>query len=98
MHIAYVSADRGVPVFGRKGCSIHTQEVLRSFVRKGAQVDLFVTNVGGEPSPGLETVRLHPLPYPAKGEPAAREQASLAANAVLCAALEQWGPFDFVYE
>jgi glycosyltransferase involved in cell wall biosynthesis len=98
MHVAYVSADRGVPVFGRKGCSIHAQEVLRAFLRKGVQVDLFVTNVEGEPTRGLESVRLHPLPYPAKGEPAARERASLAGNEALCAALEQWGPFNFVYE
>ena len=29
MRVAYVCADPGVPVFGRKGCSIHVQEVLR---------------------------------------------------------------------
>ena len=98
MHIAYVSADRGVPVFGRKGCSIHTQEVLRALVRKGVRVDLFATNVEGDRSPGLEPVTLHPLPRPPKGEPAAREQASLASNPNLRAALEQAGPFDFVYE
>src|SRR5579864_987734 len=97
-HIAYVSADRGVPVFGRKGCSIHTQEVLRALVRKGVQVDLFATNVEGEPSPGLERVRLYPLPRPPKGDPALREQASLASNPNLRAALKQAGPFDFVYE
>ena len=31
MRIAYVCADRGVPVFGRKGCSIHVQEMIRAF-------------------------------------------------------------------
>jgi glycosyltransferase involved in cell wall biosynthesis len=97
-HLAYVSADRGVPVFGRKGCSIHTQEVLRALIRKSVRVDLFATNVEGDRPPGLEPVRLHPLPRPPKGEPAARERASLASNPNLRAALEQAGPYDFVYE
>src|SRR6266700_241778 len=30
MRIAYVCADPGVPVFGRKGCSVHVQEMLRA--------------------------------------------------------------------
>jgi len=97
-HIAYVSADRGVPVFGRKGCSIHTQEVLRALIRKGLSVDLFATNVEGDRPPNLEPVTLHALPRPPKGEPAVREQASLASNPDLRAALEDAGPYDFVYE
>src|SRR5437763_196611 len=44
MRIAYITADPGVPIFGRKGCSIHVQEVLGALVRRGAQVDLFATN------------------------------------------------------
>ena len=96
--IAYVSADRGVPVFGRKGCSIHTREVLQALLRKGVQIDLFAANLEGEPSPGLAAVRLHSLPRLPKSEPAAREQAAFAANRELRAALEQAGSFDFVYE
>ncbi len=61
-------------------------------------MDLFATNAEGDPSPGLEPVALHPLPCPPKGDPAAREQASLASNHELRAALEQAGPFHFVYE
>ena len=38
MHIAYVCADPGVPVFGRKGCSVHVQEVVRALRRTGARV------------------------------------------------------------
>ena len=34
MRLAYVSADPGVPVFGRKGCSVHVQEVVRGPGRK----------------------------------------------------------------
>jgi len=80
---AYISADLGVPVFGRKGCSIHVQEMLRSLARQGAQAHLFSTSCEGEPSPGLETVRVHALPRPPKGDRAAREQAELAGNANL---------------
>ncbi len=98
MRIAYVSADRGVPIFGQKGCSIHVQEVLRALVRRGAQVDLFSSRCEGAPPDGLETVLLHPLPCPAEAEPAAREQASLAANELLRADLERTGPFDLIYE
>ena len=97
MRIAYVCADPGVPAFGRKGCSVHVQEVLRAAVRHGARVDLFASRFDGDGAPGLEAVARHQLPRP-KGDPAAREQAALAANRDLTAALEREGPFDLVYE
>ena len=96
--VAYVSADRGVPIFGRKGCSLHAQEVLLAMLRHGAAVDLLTTSVGGEPPAGLEQLNVHPLPPPPKGEPAAREQAALAGNEELSTQLAARGPFDFVYE
>ncbi len=96
--LAYVSADPGVPIFGRKGCSIHAQEVLRALSRRGATVELFSPSMEGGPLPGLEAISLHPLPRPPGAEPAAREQAALAANELLTAQLELAGPFDFVYE
>ena len=98
MRLAYVCADPGVPVFGHKGCSIHVQEVVRAFVRRGAQVDLFATRVNGEPPEGLDSVRLHRLPPVPKADLAARERAAAAANADIRAALTLLGPFDLVYE
>ena len=98
MRIAYVSADRGVPVFGRKGCSIHVQEMLRAWTGFGAQLDLFTPRPEGPPPRGLEGVRLHVLPAAAHADRAAREQADLAANHDLRAALKRAGPFDLVYE
>ena len=59
MRIAYVCADQGVPVFGRKGCSVHVQEVVRAFGRLGARVELFTPRAEGEPPPGLENVPVH---------------------------------------
>ena len=98
MRLAYLSADLGVPVFGRKGCSIHVQEVVRALRGCGAQVELFTMRPEGDPPPGLETVPVHALPLPAKGDRAAREQAALAANTPVRAVLEHAGPFDLVYE
>jgi glycosyltransferase involved in cell wall biosynthesis len=98
MRIAYVSVDPGVPVFGRKGCSVHVQEVVRALLKKGHEVDIFTSRVGGDTPPDFEDVRVHALTKIPKGEPAARERASLAANTELRARLEREGPFDMVYE
>lgn len=105
MRIAYVCADPGVPVFGRKrgsirvkGCSIHVQEMIRAFVGLGARVELFATCAEGDPPPGLEDVPVHPLPAVLGSRIGDRERAALAANDGLRDALEGAGPFDLVYE
>src|SRR5690242_18023258 len=96
--VAYVSADLGVPIFGRKGCSIHAQEVLRALLRRSVEVDLFTASGEGEAHEDLKAVRLHALPRPSKVDLALREQACLATNERLCAELKSVGPFAFVYE
>lgn len=98
MRVAYVCADRGVPVFGRKGCSIHVQEVVRALVKKGCEVDIFASRTGGDMPSDFENVRVHELPKIPKGESAVRERAALAANVELRAMLDGEGPFDMVYE
>src|SRR5262249_57013720 len=98
MRTAYVCADRGIPVFGHKGCSVHVQEVLRAFARLGARIELFTSRPEGEPPAGLETIRIHPLPRVPKADQAVREQAAQAANEALYQMLEREGPFDLVYE
>ncbi len=101
MRIAYVSADTGVPIFGRKGCSIHAQEVLRAMKKCAVEIDLFALRLDGQPPAGLETVAVHHLPALPKGDRAAREQAALAANGELRSALEKAAreaPFDLIYE
>ncbi len=62
MRVAYVCADPGVPVFGKKGCSVHAQEVIRSLRGRGASVELFARRLGGDPPPGLQAVPVHRLP------------------------------------
>jgi glycosyltransferase involved in cell wall biosynthesis len=98
MKLAYVCADPGVPVFGRKGCSIHVQEVLRALLRRGIEVDLFAARLGGEAPRSLESIRVHALPAPSAGDAASRERHALAANRDLEEALRRTGPFDVVYE
>ncbi len=101
MHIAYVCADRGVPVFGRKGASIHVQEVLRALRRRGAQVTLLAARRGGHPPAGLDPVRVEGLAGTAPAAPGDRagaERSLIDADALLPARLESAGPFDLVYE
>lgn len=98
MQIAYVCADYGVPVFGRKGCSIHVQEVLRALLHQGHHVTLIAARLGGDPPADLADVPVHRLPAIPKQDRAQREQAELAINLNLRFALETAGPFDLVYE
>jgi glycosyltransferase involved in cell wall biosynthesis len=98
MRIAYICADPGVPIFGRKGNSVHVQEVVRALLTAGAQVELFSARTGGDPPSGLEDVRVHALPPLPRSRPADRERAALLANGALYAFLDSEGPFDVVYE
>jgi hypothetical protein len=98
MRVAYVCADAGIPVFGRKGCSIHVQEVLGALLEVGAEIDLFTPRGEGAAPAGLKAVRVHGLPFTRLGAAAIREKAALSRNDHLRAALEYEGPFDLVYE
>lgn len=98
MRLAYACADPGVPVFGRKGSSVHVQEVVRAMRRRGVEVELFACRLDDDPPPDLAGVIVHVLTSIPPGDAATRERAALAANRSLRAALDQRGPFDAVYE
>ena len=98
MRVAYVCADRGVPIFGRKGASIHVQEVVRALMARGARIELFVANLGNGAPAGLEMVPVYLLSALPKRERAAREQEAIRANRDLRDALEREGPFELIYE
>jgi glycosyltransferase involved in cell wall biosynthesis len=98
MHVAYVCADQGVPVFGRKGASIHVQEVVRALIAQGADVELFAANLGEDMPHGLEAVPVHRLPVASGPDGASRERQALRANEHLARALDQHAPFDLIYE
>ena len=98
MRIAYVCADPGVPVFGRKGCSVHVQEVVRSFLKREASVTLLARRFDGPTPHGMEALRSVALPLVSGTSGAEREQALSIANAALPRLLSDHGPFDLVYE
>jgi len=98
MRIAYVCADRGVPVFGVKGSSNHVQEVVRVMAAQGAEVEIFASRIGGSPPPGLDGVTVHRLPRGPHASREEKERSALASNVFLRDALAAAGPFDMVYE
>lgn len=99
MRIAYICVDPGIPVFGRKGASIHVQEVIRALQHHGATVDLYTNRVEGECPVGLERVVVHELPpLPKKLKTADRELAALALNDQVSALLQAAAPYDLIYE
>ncbi|MFT3721439.1 glycosyltransferase family 4 protein [Pseudorhodoferax sp.] len=98
MRVAYVCADLGVPVYGRKGASVHVQEVLRALQRRGARITLFAARVDGAPPPDLQAVELVALPPAGKWPAEARARTALDGNAALAVLLRRHGPFDLVYE
>jgi glycosyltransferase involved in cell wall biosynthesis len=99
--IAYVCADPGVPVFGKKGCSVHVQEIVRAFSGIGAEVELFAARFDGMAPPGMQHLLLHALPRVRQATWAEREEFALQANGHLRNALERStgnADYDLVYE
>ena len=97
--VAYITVDPGVPVFGFKGCSVHVQEVVRSFRNMGSHVTLFTQREGKAARPDdLSDVQVHTLAQLSKESVEAREWSALSANDELRAYLEYHGPFDMIYE
>ncbi|HEB91669.1 MAG TPA: glycosyltransferase family 1 protein, partial [Deltaproteobacteria bacterium] len=99
MRVAYVCADRGVPVFGRKGCSVHVQAILRAFLRRGFDVDLFAARSGGDPPPDLRGLRVHRVDASGGGGQGHSCESSKGLNGALRAALDASGErYALVYE
>ncbi|WP_420113774.1 glycosyltransferase family 4 protein [Pseudactinotalea sp.] len=99
--VVYVCTDPGIPVFGRKGASVHVQAILRVLRRRGVEVHLACTRTGGEAPADLSDVVVHALPGVPGGEPRARELAAQASDAAVADVLAQIaadGEIDLVYE
>lgn len=94
MRIAYVCTDPGIPVFGRKGASVHAQAVLTELVRAGHDVHLLSPRPGGDAWPG---VTVHQLPTIGKGDAAQRELRAQASDSHVAEVLDLIDP-DLVYE
>ncbi len=99
--VAYVSTDPGVPVFGRKGASVHVQAVVRELLHRGAEVHLVAARIGGDLPRGLERVVVHELPAITGTPGPEREtsaQRSARAAADVLARLHHDAPVDLVLE
>lgn len=93
MRVAYVCADRGIPVFGCNGGAVHVQEMIGALQALGHHVELFAANVSGRPPVELASLQVHQLALAPQAD-----GARLETNDLLRAALAAAEPCDLVYE
>ncbi|MFE5292195.1 glycosyltransferase family 4 protein [Isoptericola sp. NPDC056618] len=96
-----MSSDPGVPVFGRKGSSVHVQAVLRELVRAGAEVHVVTTRPGDDVPEDLTDVVMHRVRVAPTGSTAGRERALRDADdrvGDLLDALHERAGIDLLYE
>lgn len=97
MRIAYIAADRGVPVFGSKGASIHIQEMIRAYARLGHDVRCLAARRGEAGDLPVEEIA-----QASHGQDrAAKERAAMAQADAIAARLAEMHaerPFDLIYE
>ncbi|MFN3015805.1 glycosyltransferase family 4 protein [Vibrio coralliilyticus] len=98
MKAAYVCSDRGVPVFGSKGCSLHVQEVARAFAQSNVDVDFHVASIGGSCPNDLQGLAVHRIKHSKLANRALRELSDIRDNSATISGLERSEPYDFVYE
>ena len=96
MHIAYVCLDPGIPVFGTKGASVHIQEVVREYRRRGHDVTVYATRRGSDVPDDLAELRVMDVPITTRDEEE-RERAQQAASASV-SDMVRAGGYDLVYE
>lgn len=98
MRVRYVCADRGVPVFGTKGASIHVRQMIRAFERKGAEVDVVAVRHGDGCTDDLPGISIAVLDVATHREPARNEQMMFESNSKMRDLLESLPVPDLVYE
>jgi hypothetical protein len=96
MRIAYVCLDPGIPVFGTKGASVHIQEVVREYRRRGHDVTVYATRRGSDVPDDLSELRIVDVPITTRDEEE-RERAQQAASASV-SDMVRAGGYDLVYE
>ena len=96
MRIAYVCLDPGIPVFGTKGASVHIQEVVRAYRRRGHDVTVYATRRGSDVPDDLAELRVVDVPITTRDEEE-RERAQQAASASV-SDMVRAGGYDLVYE
>lgn len=103
MRIGYVVADKGIPVFGSKGASVHVREMIRALGREH-DVDLFCAALGAG-SHELPVHRLCHVPSPhldSSGDAVLdrdlRRLAGVEAMTGWIGAAHEDAPYDVIYE
>src|SRR5947209_2970386 len=103
MRIAYVLADGGIPVFGHKGASVHTREMIKALSTEH-DVDLFCASLGSGdeevPVKALHAV-LEPQTVRTPDRRLKRDQRRIEIVAELrriVTAVHGTLPYDMVYE
>ena len=112
MRIAYISSDRGIPVNGTKGASIHVRGMAQALAQRGHEVQILTARADGDAPPGFRpgTIDfgfdrlLKELRGDIRvhgGENIGNEAYSLLLNTALAQALarldDRWG-IDAIYE
>ncbi|TDT34354.1 glycosyltransferase family 4 protein [Naumannella halotolerans] len=96
--VAQVVADPGIGVFGRKGASVHVQEIARAWRNRGWDPHLYCLRTGDDLPDDLGTVPVTRIKVRAdRSDTAAREQAVAAAADEIAARVIEDG-CDLVYE
>lgn len=98
MRIAYVCMDSGIPVYGRKGASVHVQGVIAAMRRAGHDVQLFCARVGTDAPKWAADVPVHQVMVPTAADAGSSSRWIAAVNDALVDALNASGRFDAVYE
>ena len=93
--LAYLCADRGIPVDGSKGASVHFRELGRALRRQGIELDPVLVR-GGNRSDDELSARVAALPPSTGGID--RELDTICDNGAVFAALSERAPHDAVYE
>ncbi|MBO0886028.1 MAG: glycosyltransferase, partial [Acidimicrobiales bacterium] len=97
--LLYLTADRGVPVLGHKGASVHVRELCRAFAEAGIEVHIASPRVDGEGDHLSAPASLHPIaPVAAEDHTPETLEGAVKAQAravtELCARLD----VDAIYE
>jgi glycosyltransferase involved in cell wall biosynthesis len=96
MRIAYLCADPGIPVFGTKGASVHIQEIVRAFRRRGDNVTVYCSRRGDVVPADLADLRV--VDIAVRAPDAASREVAISVTAGLLAAAAIADGCDLVYE
>ncbi len=113
LRVAYISADKGIPIGGNKGASVHIRNFCQALKDQGCQVHIFSTRDPGEleldfkfpvytVTPDEKTSPyLWGRPDTKADQNLTREIKSIALNSILTNLVSRLHPrlkFDFIYE